>query len=87
MSSAADEPLPFDSLMLICAFRYALGRHTYVTGAAEEWVREFWPKLQAGTRDCIVRDLKRHIKDWGVSDDSCDMRGWKALLEWCEART
>ena len=34
-----------DGLMAIAAFRYCLGRQTYIVGDCAEWLCEQWPSL------------------------------------------
>lgn len=84
-------PPPFDDLMLTCAFRYCLTRHTYVTGAAVDWVHQYWPTLSSRCRVVLRRDLAEHVRKWKDRDmawasSAIDMRGWIALLAWMDER-
>ena len=51
-----------DSLMAIAAFRYCLGRQSYIVGDCCEWLTEQWPSLPSNVRAVIERDLREAIK-------------------------
>lgn len=46
----------FNSL-LVCAFRYALHRKTYVTEEIADIVLRYLPKLSINTRDILKREI------------------------------
>ena len=79
-----------DFLMLTCAVRYCLGRHTYVVGCAEDWIKEFWVELKEGERGVIKRDIQQHIemeeRPPVVANPITDMdlKVWKRLLTWMD---
>ena len=50
-------------IMVIAALRYALGRHTYVPGAVQDWISLHWDSLDSNTKVVIVRDVFEHIYD------------------------
>ena len=50
-------------IMVMCALRYALGRHSYVPGAVMDWVTDHWDNLDSNTKTIIVRDVFEHIYD------------------------
>ena len=49
-------------MMAICAFRYCLGRRTYVVSECAAWLIRVWDKLDAKARAVIERDLLEEIK-------------------------
>ena len=51
------------SIMVVAALRYALGRHTYVPGAVQDWISLHWDSLDSNTKVVIVRDVFEHIYD------------------------
>ena len=51
-----------DGLMAIAAFRYCLGRTSYIVGDCAEWLIEQWPSLPPNVRGVIERDLRDAIK-------------------------
>jgi hypothetical protein len=50
-------------IMVVAALRYALGRHTYVPGAVQDWIGLHWDSLDSNTKTVIVRDVFEHIYD------------------------
>jgi len=69
-----------DRLVLICAFRYALGRMTYVPGVIAEEVKKQWLNLNSGDRELIKREVKEAI-DHKAAGMDCDVRTWQQFLE------
>jgi hypothetical protein len=51
------------SIMVMAALRYALGRHSYVPGAVQDWISLHWDSLDSNTKVVIVRDVFEHIYD------------------------
>jgi hypothetical protein len=51
------------SIMVMSALRYALGRHTYVPGAVQDWISDNWDSLDSNTKTVIVRDVCEHLYD------------------------
>jgi len=51
------------SIMVVAALRYALGRHTYVPVAVQDWIGLHWDSLDSNTKTVIVRDVFEHIYD------------------------
>lgn len=50
-------------IMVTCALRYALGRMTYVPGAIQDWIRNYWDDLDSNTKFVIVRDVFDYLYD------------------------
>jgi hypothetical protein len=50
-------------IMVVSALRYALGRHTYVPGAVQDWISLHWDSLDSNTKVVIVRDVFEHLYD------------------------
>lgn len=51
-----------DGLMAIAAFRYCLGRMTYIVGDCTDWLIEQWPILPDNVKSVIKRDIDEAIK-------------------------
>jgi hypothetical protein len=51
------------SIMVVAALRYALGRHTYVPGAVQDWISLYWDSLDSNTKIVILRDVFEHLYD------------------------
>lgn len=72
--------------MVMAAFRYCLGRRSYIVGAGIDWLRTWRRAFDEQTRFVIVRDIVTALQDsddavqpyWGVLYQYDD---WKALAE------
>ena len=51
------------SIMVTAALRYALGRHSYVPGAVQDWISLHWDSFDSNTKVVIVRDVFEHMYD------------------------
>ena len=51
-----------DGLMAIAAFRYCLGRQSYIVGDCEDWMIQQWPGFPPNVRQVIERDLREAIQ-------------------------
>ena len=84
-----EEAWGFNQLMVIAAFRYCVGRQTYIVGACADWLIEVWPLLSDNTKAVIKRDLEAEF----VRDDEarereesykplgwdCDRKDWERV--------
>ncbi len=43
--------------MLLCSFRYSLGRMTYITSTCAGWLRQYWHIMPDAWREQIHRDI------------------------------
>lgn len=50
-----------DDLMAIAAFRYCLGRQSYIVGDCAEWLQHQWTNIAPNARHVIERDLREAI--------------------------
>ena len=86
--------LDSDGLMAIAAFRYCLGRMTYVVPACAEWLEREWPRLPQRDRAVISRELAEAIeedaqaraygKEYSPLGHDCDRAAWVKLAEFIE---
>lgn len=71
------------SIMVVAALRYALGRHTYVPGAVQDWISLHWDSLDSNTKIVILRDVFEHLYDdsrpsaYRTSMTDYDLSTWK----------
>lgn len=71
-----------ESIILICAFRYALGRQTYVTGCVQEEIKRKWAVMAKCDRSLIKRDINEAMqRPLGLWNPQIDAVGWLAILE------
>lgn len=62
------------------AFRYALGRKSYVVGATIDLIQKYEKCLSASTRELMKRDINRAIELDRAGMD-IDVADWRSLLE------
>jgi len=71
---------PDDTIILSCAFRYALGRRTYVVSTVVERLKRVWPQLREGDRKRFKEEIREHERQFDLGHD-CDKRDWYSILE------
>lgn len=78
-------------IIVISAFRYTLGRMSYVPSMFCEFVKEQWSVLPENTKQILIRELETEVKrnDEQKNDDNFisllghpyDVKQWKDFLE------
>lgn len=76
-----------DQLMALAAFRYCLGRQTYIVRSCIDWLRDVWPQLTANSRSVIERDLAEAIQQNRAGTAAIDLPAWAELLRWIRGAT
>ena len=72
----------WQDLMVISAFRYCLGRMTYIVGDCEQWLFANWEHFPENVKKLIQRDLEEEF----ARDDEARERGddYKPLGHDCD---
>jgi hypothetical protein len=65
-------------ILIICAFRYALGRKTYVVYEVANLVARYKQELSAFAKELIVREIDEALRLNHAGMD-CDIKEWKRL--------
>lgn len=66
-------------IILSCAFRYALGRQTYVVGVvADELIRKY-PDMPQDHRNRIASEIQDHQNEYGMAGSSFDNDDWNKV--------
>jgi len=68
------------NLMVVAAFRYCLGRRTYIVGSCVEWLKCYWHEFDANSKIIIAREIKECLEK-GWAGDECDVEDWESLLK------
>ena len=78
-----------DDLMAVAAFRYSLGRMTYIVSDCADWLCEQWPNIAENARKVIQRDLEEAFKrddearadgnDYKPLGHDCDRAQWEKV--------
>lgn len=82
----------FDALMVTAAFRYCLGRQTYIVSECVDWLVANWNKFPKNVRDAIKRDLEEEFERDDVARQEgnsffkplggdCDRKEWERVRE------
>jgi hypothetical protein len=64
--------------MLLCTFRYSLGRRTYITAMCRLWLEMYWPLMARWHRQ-IHKEIERAI-ELGTAGMQCDVEEWQKIL-------
>ena len=67
-------------ILLSCAFRYALGRKTYVVGAIVDEIKKNWKDLPKAQKWIYHKEIKEAIEN-NEAGMTCDVEKWKEILE------
>lgn len=73
--------MTYDSTILICAFRYALGRRTYVVGSIVREIHRVWNSLSERDRELIVGEIGEYREKFGNLGHACDERDWISVVD------
>ena len=68
-----------DRLILIAAFRYALGRMSYMPSVVAGVLTQCWPDLTEHDQRLIRREIAEAIER-GHAGMSCDVATWRRVL-------
>ena len=78
-----------DHLMVIAAFRYCLGRMTYIVSECAAWLIKTWPLLNEQTKTIIKRELEEQFelddraraeqREYKTLGWDCDRREWERV--------
>ena len=69
-------------LVLIAAFRYALGRSTYMPSVIVEEIKLNWDSMSEQDKNQIKDDIEHAIRH-NMAGMDCDVREWEKLLNFC----
>lgn len=62
--------------ILLCAFRYAIKRQTYMTGIISEEIINAWNSLQDTTKELIIKEIDSEWDDISF----IDRKVWNSIL-------
>lgn len=65
----------------IAAFRYCLGRSTYIVSDMTNWLENNWLSLLPQTQDIIKRDIYDALR-LELGGDDVSKKEWHRFLEW-----
>jgi hypothetical protein len=68
-------------ILLFCAFRYALGRQTYVVGSICEIMRANWNNMPKSRREMFKKEIREAIKENRAGHEKIDVPEWQSILD------
>jgi hypothetical protein len=68
------------NILIFCAFRYALGRRSYIVGFVSEILQKHIGKIDSGNRELITKEINKAIEG-GHAGMKCDIAEWNKLLQ------
>lgn len=66
-------------ILLFCAFRYALGRRTYVVGTIVEILKNNWDHMPKSRREMFKKEIREAI-DSDMCGSKYDIEEWEVIL-------
>jgi hypothetical protein len=70
-----------DSVMMISAFRYALGRRTPIVSRTVDMILTNWDKFTPIDKDLMVKEIFEYKKDFGTIGSKYDELDWNRIVE------
>lgn len=70
-----------EELMNVAAFRYCLGRRSYIVGTCIDWLKRYWFDFTGNIQAVILRDLIEALQD-GMVGAEMDDKAWRAFANW-----
>lgn len=69
-----------DELMVLCAFRYCLGRMTYAVSTCVDWLLRNWGGFSKHTQERIVKEINEAFdkNNYGME---MDKEQWQRILD------
>jgi len=71
-----------NDLMVVCAFRYCLGRRTYIVSECVTWLVQEWNNFDDNVKTLIKRELEEAFTQ--DDEDRIDNRDYKTLGMSCD---
>lgn len=70
-------------LITLCAFRYGLGRKTYIVSQLIDWILHKWEEIPDDVRGLMVLEVNRALEK-DAAGDECDRQMWKMFLDFAK---
>jgi hypothetical protein len=76
----------FHHTVTLGAFRYALGRRSYLVAEIVEWLINFWDEIPPGTKEIIILETEDAVMLSSCGDE-CDLNEWERLLDFAHKKS
>lgn len=67
-------------ILMVCAFRYALGRRTYVVSTIASIMRSNWANIPTDRRKFFKKEISEAIKQGCAGHEKIDVPEWESIL-------
>jgi len=67
-------------ILLFCAFRYALGRQTYVVGSIADIIKANWEHMPQSRRNLFRKEIEEAIEKGYAGSVNIDVPCWLSIL-------
>lgn len=71
-------------IILFCAFRYALGRQTYVVSTVADILEASWNTLSSSQRKKFKKEIQEAIDNEWAGSKYIDIPVWEHILTLCD---
>lgn len=68
-------------ILICCAFRYALGRRTYVVSAIVDYILKNWENFSPYRQEMFQKEIIDYEKAYGNLGQSVDKEQWYKILK------
>jgi len=69
-----------EQLLVMMAFRYALGRKTYVVSNIVDLILDSWDEFSRQRQDQLKREILEHEELYGNLGHECDKKCWYKIV-------
>lgn len=69
-----------EQIVIMGAFRYALGRMTYAVGAVVDYIHEHWNDIPNDLKELMCREIKEYRERYGKAGMDMDDRDWETII-------
>lgn len=69
-----------EKILLFCAFRYALGRATYVVSTVVQELHARWCELSLDEKEQYVSEILERIENFESLGHTCDYKEWFSIV-------
>lgn len=68
-------------VILFCAFRYALGRRTYVVDYVTKAIHAYWTDMQESDKAIFAKEILEHYEKFGNLGHDIDKEQWISIVD------
>ena len=67
-------------ILMVCAFRYALGRQTYVVGSICDILKANWENMPTSRREFFKNEIREAVNKGWAGSELIDVPQWNSIL-------